>query len=196
MLAFVLRNRYALINLALWGLLAWLLYMGLKWFLPFVLPLVIGTLIAILIEPIVKLLHRLRLPRWLAALLTLLLFFGGGAALLLLLAAKLAIELADFTKQLPHLIGDVIAKGEDLLHQAIAFYGTLSPAMTAKVQENLDALSKTLTEFGKDIAEAVVAWISNIPSMITIFLLSLIISYFVSKDLPKFQRYLLRFVHP
>lgn len=196
MLSFVMRNRFALINLALWVVFAWLLYVGLRWFLPFVLPLLIGTLIAILIEPLVKLLTRIRMPRWLASMVTLLIFFGGGAALLLLLAAKLAIELADFTKHLPSLISDVVAKGQDLLHDAVAFYGTLSPAMTEKVQENLDALSNTLARYGKAMAEAVVAWITNVPSMLTIFLLSLIIAYFVSKDIKKLQRLLLKFISP
>jgi sporulation integral membrane protein YtvI len=196
MLAFVLRKRFALLNLALWAVFAWLLYQALYWAMPLVLPLLLGSLIAVLIEPVVKLLLRLKLPRWLASALTLLLFFGGGATLLLLLAAKLAIELADFTKRVPDLTTGLVVEAHDWMRKGIEFYGTLSPAMTAKVQENLDKVSTTLTALAKNMAGAVLNGLAQVPTLVTIALLSLIICYFVSKDFPKLQRMVLSWIHP
>jgi sporulation integral membrane protein YtvI len=196
MLSFVLKHRYSLMNLGLWLLFGWAVYMGLRFALPFFLPLVIGILIAVLIEPIVKLLLKIKLPRWLASLTTLILLFGGGAALLLLFAAKLMLELAALKDHVPHLVSGVIQRGSDLLHEAVAYYSTLSPEMSAKVQENLQKLADVLTDIGKGIAQAVLDFLRDVPSAVTIFLLSLLISYFLSKDFPLWQRRLLRVVHP
>jgi len=196
MLAFVLRHKLSLINLGLWLLFGWLVFYAARWVIPFILPLLFGVLIAILIEPIVKLLSKIRMPRWVASLTTLLVFFGGVATLLLLLGAKLMIELADFSRRVPEMTAGFVDKGRELLQEAIAFYGTLSPAMTEKVQENLDKLSQVLSNIGKGIASAVLHGLGQVPTLVTIFLLALLISYFVSKDFPIWQRRLYHLLHP
>ena len=196
MLAFVLRNRQALINLGLWIIFFWLLYFALTRALPFITPLLIGVLIAILLEPIVKLLHKLRIPRGVAALTTMLITFGGGLALLTLLGARLAIELSHLSKRIPDMTTDLVVQGQDLLHQAVEFYGTLSPTMSDKLRENMTALADTLTSIGTGIATATLAWLANVPSMVTIFIISLLIAFFISKDFPLWKTRILRFVNP
>lgn len=196
MLSFVMKHRFALINLALWIVFGWLVWVGLRFALPFFLPLVFGLLIAVLIEPAVKLLIKLKLPRWIAAFTTLILFFGGGATLLLLLAAKLMIELAQFSERVPGMARGLVGKGEELLHQAVAFYTTLSPEMSEKVRDNLAKLGTVLGNIGKGISENVLHWLGQVPSAVTIFLLSLLIAYFLSKDFPLWQRRFFRLVNP
>lgn len=196
MLAFVIKNRLKLINLGLWVLVGVLTFLGLRYLLPFVVPLLFGMLIAVLFEPVVKLFVKLKIPRWIASLMTLVLFFGGGAALLLLLAARLVIELTDFARKVPDMAHGLVDKGQELLHEGVALYGQLSPRMSAEVQGQLKKLGEALGEIGKGMADAVVHAIGNVPSMVTIFLLAVVISYFVSKDFPKWQNRLFRLFHP
>ncbi|HEU4964789.1 MAG TPA: AI-2E family transporter, partial [Bacilli bacterium] len=196
MLSFVIRNRLALINLGLWVLVGVLTYYGLKYLLPFVVPLIFGTLIAVLFEPVVKLFVRIKFPRWLASVTALFLFFGGGATVLLLLTAKLVIELKDFAVKIPQLSAGLMARGEDLLHQGVALYGQLSPSMSDQVRTQMDKAGKTLGEIGAGMADSTVKAITNVPSMVTIFLLALIISFFLLKDFPIWQQRLLRLLHP
>lgn len=196
MLAFVKRNAQALINLGLWILLFWLLYFALTRALPYITPLLLGVLIAILLEPIVKLLHKVRIPRGAAALTTILLTFGGGLTLLTLLGARLAIELSHFSGRIPELTRGMVAKGQELVHQAVAFYGTLSPTMTEKVRENMDNIADALTNLGSSIVSGLLAWLANVPSTITIFIISLLIAFFISKDFPLWKTRILRFVNP
>ncbi|MFD2171554.1 sporulation integral membrane protein YtvI [Tumebacillus lipolyticus] len=196
MLSFVLKHRYSLINFALWALFFSLVYLGLRFALPFVLPLIFGILITILMEPVVKLLLKVKLPRWIASLTTLILFFGGGATLLLLLGAKLMIELAHFKDRVPEMTKGLVGKGSDLLHEAVAFYGSLSPEMSEKVRENLGKLGEVLGKIGKDVSDWVLNVLGQVPSAVTIFLLSLLISYFLSKDFPLWQSRLFGLIHP
>lgn len=196
MLAFVKRNAQALINLGLWIIFFWLLYYALTRALPFISPLLLGVLIAILLEPIVKLLHKLRIPRSVSALTTILLTFGGGLTLLTLLGARLAIELGRFSTRIPELTSGMVAQGQDLLRQAITFYGTLSPTMTDKLNENFSKLADALTNLGSSIVTSLLGWLANVPSTITIFIISLLIAFFISKDFPLWKTRILRFVNP
>ncbi|MGB8954361.1 MAG: sporulation integral membrane protein YtvI [Tumebacillaceae bacterium] len=196
MLAFVKRNAQALINLGLWIIFFWLLYFALTRALPYITPLLLGVLFAILLEPIVKLLHKLRIPRGVSALTTILITFGGGLALLTLLGARLAIELGRFSSRIPELTSGMVAQGQELLHRAIAFYGTLSPTMTEKMRENFNRIADALTNFGSGIVSSVLGWLANVPSTITIFIISLLIAFFISKDFPLWKTRILRFVNP
>ncbi|ASS76180.1 sporulation integral membrane protein YtvI [Tumebacillus algifaecis] len=196
MLSFVLKHRYSLINLGLWVLFGWLVWAALRFALPFFLPLLFGLLIAVLIEPVVKLLLKTKMPRWVSSFASLLLLFGGGAAVLILLAAKLTIELAQFSERVPSMASGLVSKGSDLLHSAVAFYTTLSPEMSEKVRENLSQLGSVLANIGKGASENVLHWLGQVPSAVTIFLLSLLIAYFLSKDFPLWQRRLFRLIHP
>jgi sporulation integral membrane protein YtvI len=196
MLAFVLRNRLALINLGLWVLFFWLFYLGLRWVVPFILPLLIGSFIAILLEPIIKLWLKLRIPRWTAAGGTILLVFAGFTGLLAFLGARLMIELAGFINYVPTLMNRFSAQTLDAFHRATEFYGTLSPDMAAQVKKNLTDLAKMLSDWAQAIASSALHALGNIPSLLTITLLSLLIAFFIAKDYPLWKGRILRYVSP
>jgi len=196
MLAFVLNNRQALINLGLWIIFLWIIYLAMTWALPFILPLVFGLMIAIILDPLVRLFGKLRVPRWLGALLAILIFFGGGTALILLLAARLVVELTDFVSSVPSLVGDLITDGQELFHRLSEYVVTLSPGVVNEVKLQLENLGSTIGQLGKDIAQGALNAITSVPTLVTIFLISLLIAFFVSKDFPLWKTRLLRFVHP
>lgn len=196
MLSFVTKHFLTLVNLALWLAFAWLLWISAKWILPFIAPLLFGILIAIMIEPVVKLLHRLRVPRTVGTLTTLLVFFGGSFTLVMLLISKLVIELADFVGRLPSMTEGLVLQGQDLLHKAMEYYGTLSPEMSAEVQKNLNKIAAALSVFGTGVLNSMKNTLLSIPSTVTIFVLSLLIAFFISKDFRLWQVRFLRLIHP
>ncbi|PWK11304.1 sporulation integral membrane protein YtvI [Tumebacillus permanentifrigoris] len=196
MLSFVTKHFLSIVNLVLWLGFAWLVLISAKWVLPFILPLLFGILIAILIEPLVKFLHTLRLPRSLASLTTLVVFFGGSFTLVTLLIAKLVIELADFAKRVPEMTAGLVNQAQTLVHTAVDFYGTLSPEMSAKVQETMQSIAHSLTKFGQGLLTSMTNTVLSIPSTVTIFLLSLLIAFFISKDFRLWQVRFLRLIHP
>ena len=196
MLAFVTKHFLSIVNLALWLAFGWLIWISGKWVLPFVVPLLFGILIAVLIEPVVKLLCRLKLPRSLATLTTLVVFFGGSFTLVTLLIAKLVIELASFGRQVPEMSTGLVARVQDFVHGTVDFYGTLSPEMSAKVQDTMNDIATALTKFGTGLLNSMKDTVLSVPSTVTIFVLSLLIAFFISKDFRLWQVRFLRLLHP
>ncbi|KEO80964.1 sporulation integral membrane protein YtvI [Tumebacillus flagellatus] len=196
MLAFVSKHILSILNLALWLAFGWIIWISGKWVLPFISPLLFGILIAILIEPVVKLLVRLKLPRTVATLTTLIVFFGGSFTLVTLLIAKLVVELVSFTKRVPDLSAGLVDRAQNLVHTAVDFYGTLSPEMSANVQSNLSKISAAITNFGQGMLKSMLNTVQNVPSTVTVFVLSLLIAFFISKDFRLWQVRFLRLLHP
>ncbi|WP_169332829.1 sporulation integral membrane protein YtvI [Effusibacillus pohliae] len=190
MLDWILAYRKQVLNLALFLAAVFLVYCLLKWLLPFVTPLVIGMLIALLIEPLVRFLHRrIGLPRWLSAIAALLLVFGGGIALVVVISAKLVVELADLATKIPGWAQSVVDRFYgDIARLIDLYYANVDLALQAKINENLMNLGQAAGKFGVSLAQAALQAVSSVPNLIVVFLVSLFISYFISKDLLLFKR--------
>ncbi|GAX90201.1 sporulation integral membrane protein YtvI [Effusibacillus lacus] len=190
MLDLILKYRRQLINTALFLVAVLLVYVILKWLVPFVIPLIIGILIALLIEPLVRLLSsKARIPRWISSLIALLLVFGGGVALVVVLSAKLVIELADLAKKIPYWSQLVVDRFYGDVTRLIEIYNTnLTDELKTKINENLMVLGESLGKLGVSAAQAALHGISSVPNLVVILLLSVFIGYFVSKDFLHFKR--------
>lgn len=190
MLDLLLKYRKELLNMALFAAAVFLVYLFLKWLLPFVVPLLIGLVIALLIEPLVRLLSgRGRLPRWASAMVALLLVFGGGLGLLVVLSAKLVIELADLARNIPAWSQAVVNRFYGDITRLVELYNTnLSDELKTNINKNLMTLGESVGKFGVSLAQAALHGITSVPNMVVILLLSLFIGYFISKDLPLFKR--------
>ncbi|BCJ86722.1 sporulation integral membrane protein YtvI [Effusibacillus dendaii] len=196
MLDFIMKYRIQLINFALFLAAVFLIYLLLKWFLPFILPLLIGILVALLIEPLVRFLHRtIRIPRWISSLIALLLVCGGGLALLVVVSAKLVIELAALIRQIPDWVNYMVNRFYgDVMNWIILYNNNLGEELRTKINQNLMTLGESVGRIGVSIAQSALQAISSIPNLLVILLLSLFISYFISKDFLHFKRKLRTFV--
>lgn len=190
MLDFIIKYRKQLINIALFAAAVFLIYLILKWLLPFVVPLLIGFVIAMLMEPLVRFLNRRTgMPRGVSSMISLLLVFGGGLTLLILVSAKLVIELGGLVSNIPIWTQYVVDRFYGDITRYIAIYNAnVSPELQAKVNENLVSLGNTLGKFGAFVAQSALHGISSVPNLLIIFLLAMFISYFISKDWPKFKQ--------
>ncbi|MFC4767755.1 sporulation integral membrane protein YtvI [Effusibacillus consociatus] len=190
MLDFILKYRNQLINLALFLVVVFLVYVILRWLVPFVVPLIVGIIIALLIEPLVRFLsQQARMPRWIASIFSLLLVFGGGVALLVVLSAKLVIELADLARNIPEWSQAVVNRFYGDISRLIQlYYANVDEKFQAKVNENLVNLGQTVGKMGVSFVQSALHGISSVPNLVVILILSLFISYFVSKDFLVFKR--------
>ena len=169
--------------------------------LPLIYPFLIGILLAILINPIVNWLEmKGKFPRWLAVLVTILVLLGILVTLITLLVIEIGTELNHLQQHLPYMFDEYMQKIQlFILNELVPFYdriisiyGSLDNEVQRNVesyvQEVTNSLSKMLSEAGRSLINGILSSLSrSIPVIATAFIISLLASFFLSKDWPKWH---------
>lgn len=169
--------------------------------LPLIYPFLIGILLAILINPAVNWLEKkAKFPRWLAVLITILILLGLLITLITLLVIEIGTELNLLQRHLPYIFDEYMGKIQQfILYQVVPFYDrliSLYGSLDNEVQRNIEgyvqevttSLSHVLSEAGRSLINGILSFIRSIPIIATAFIISLLASFFLSKDWPKWQR--------
>lgn len=187
----------ALIVLAVVIISAILVYYFFKLFYPFI----IGTVIVMLINPIIKFLEsKARFPRLLAVLTTLFLFITIFAGAITLLIAEIIAGSSYLAKIVPEKV-DAIIKSIQLFftEKVIPFYEGIASkfnaldadkqtTITRSIQEASNELSSTVTTFLQNFLTSLPALVSWIPSAATGIVFILLATFFISKDWKKLSK--------
>ena len=187
----------ALIVLAVVIISAILVYYFFKLFYPFI----IGTVIVMLINPIIKFLEKkARFPRLLAVLTTLFLFITIFAGAITLLIAEIIAGSSYLAKIVPEKV-DAIIKSIQLFftEKIIPFYEGIASkfnafdadkqtTITRSIQEASNELSSTVTTFLQNFLTSLPALVSWIPSAATGIVFILLATFFISKDWKKLSK--------
>jgi len=171
-----------------------LLYLAWKYVVPEVLvvlnfilvvltPFILAAALALLIEPLVRLLTtRCRFNRSLAVLLSMLLVIGGAGGLLTLLIFRLVGELTELSVRLPQYVGPLQDYINRLVEQGKIFYFQLPPAVTDQVGKNMGAVTGWLSNFAGNLAFWLLHLLTSLPNAVTAIVVALVATYFVSRD--------------
>jgi len=187
LLAVYLAAKYALPEL-----LDWLFYL-----LAVLSPFLLAIMFSIFMEPLVVIFsHRGRVSRTFAVLVTMLVFFGGILTLLTLIILRLVKELSDIYLTLPQRALETEQFIDLWIKKGILFYGTLPKSVTDNLRSSLNNISNTMQHWTGDMLSILLNIISGIPSVIMIILVSLVATYFFSKDREKIAWLWLRIVPP
>ena len=183
------------------GLLALLigLWAAIEYLLPLTLPFILGTLLAVGAEPLVRLSAKhLKLPRALAAgvgvTLTLLLF----VALVSLLGAFALRELMALTRDMPD-IRQTAIKGTQQLEFFLVELShktpkSIQPALTSTVEAAFDDTSALMETLGHRTTDAVTATLSRVPRVVLTLATGILAGFMISGRLPKLKAALSRHI--
>ncbi|MDK2784251.1 MAG: hypothetical protein PWQ41_784 [Bacillota bacterium] len=171
-------NRTNKLVLAAVGFLL-VLYLGLRYLLPLVLPFVLGAFLAVVLDPAVSFLQRrVRLPRAWAAAITLLgamSLFGGSAFYLTL---HVAADIADLSRQLPVYSSGMIKTIQELAAETQDFYLHLPEPLLKMAEE----VVLWLYDLAGVALKSLLAALSSVPEILVVFILSCVAAYFLSRD--------------
>ncbi len=165
---------------------------------PLIYPFIIGWLLAMMLNPFVNFMERRwRTPRWLGVTIALLLFLSIIVTVFTLIVTQLVIEIADLTDKMPTYIDQVsdyfsefISKDFYLgiVDKITNFYQGLDADYQSKinenVRENFDSFSTELTDFIMMILSGILGFLTSIPNVVTVLVIALLASFFMSKDWP------------
>lgn len=151
--------------------------------LPLMVPFVLAIFISFLIEPMVVILQKhVRMSRGPAVALSMLALFSFFGTIISLILLRLVTELIDLSKTLPDVITDIRIWFENLLPRLQHLYGELPPAVTNYVQESFGSMAQALQVLISKTVNSLLNTFSAVPGIVTLLVVSLLASYFISKD--------------
>lgn len=150
--------------------------------LPWVLPFVIALLLAELMDPLITLLTKKgRLPRSIAVVVVLLVFIGLVVVGATALVARLVSEIAVLIDKLPYLYPAMIDMGNRFAEQFGAFHASLPVAVQRIMTDTLNGVQERLKEL-LPVLMKTLGSISSLPAFLTNSLITLIATFFISRD--------------
>lgn len=148
-------------------------------------PFILAGIITIFIEPLVNLLHnKTKLSRSAAVGLSLLTVIGGLGTIITLIILRLVAELIDLSVSLPLYARPIEDKINGLIEQGRLFYFKLPQGVAKGLQEslNLDTISGRLSDMAGTLANSLLRIAGAVPGTIMVILVTLIATYFISRD--------------
>ncbi|MDA8233806.1 MAG: sporulation integral membrane protein YtvI [Clostridia bacterium] len=194
------------------------LYFLAKYVLPFFLPLIgtvlsfftpfiLAIILSLFLEPIIRFLHlRLGFSRTLSVVAAMLAVFSGVGAVLGFLVVRLIYELSHLINAIPAYQQDLGVLANQLVEQGKRYWqqGTdlearyVPEELTEAIRGNLDTLYRAIGELASSTVNSLINFASLIPggitTFITILLVSLLATFFISKDRPGLVKIWLRWV--
>ncbi|WP_410511978.1 sporulation integral membrane protein YtvI [Paenibacillus sp. BR2-3] len=160
--------------------------------LPLLYPLLLAWLLAYVMHPLVLALKQLKLPGWLAVILSLLFYIGGTALVLTALVTRLVKELIVLTQTL-HLHSDQWrellltwsrnASIQNMINQINQFYRE-NPDYHATIDSNISRTTETVgyavTQLVTGFFNTLLKLISALPSMGTVLIVVVLAAFFLS----------------
>jgi sporulation integral membrane protein YtvI len=174
--------------------------------MPLVYPFVIGWLIAMFIEPMVRWLNkRAKIPRWAGVTLILLLLLSLLLTLIIFLVAEIVVELtklADFLPMIFDKIGQTFVQtftkeNTDFrrIIDTVQTYLEKNPEheqrISQSIQENIGVIADKGSEFITGILVAIGQFISNLPYLITVLVFITLAALFIGWDWPRLRKKIL-----
>lgn len=163
---------------------------------PLLYPFLISILIALAINPLVnQLSRRAKFPRWLAVILALLLLLSLVLGAATLIVTFTVIEIGNLTNKLPHTVNELSDYVQKLITQETLtgiynrlefMYAQLDPSYQETVKDTVGKAVTSISQGSKDFAlkflDSVKNLLLSLPNLATVFVISLMGAFFISKD--------------
>ena len=177
-----------LINVLYYGVILALIYVGIKYALPVVMPFVLAFLIVLLLRgPARRLSARTKLPaRWLR-LLFLVAFYVVLFGLIVLFGAKLISWLGDFIQQMPTFYQNTIRPAIEAISGWVeSVVGQFDPSLVASIDNAFEAMSSSLgtavSSFSSSAVGVVTNFLAGMPGAIVNVVLMVVSSFYLASD--------------
>ncbi|MCX7711847.1 MAG: sporulation integral membrane protein YtvI [Clostridia bacterium] len=154
----------------------------------FLAPFVIALIVSSLMEPIINFLTtKLRIPRRLAAAVTLLVFLGAFGSVIFLLVSRLITEIKDIYVMFPKYFTQVYDEVMVLINRALDIYHGLPKDVTYNIESftaelpskfNMEGITENVSKSVMGILKG----ISNIPQVLIFILVTILSTYFLASD--------------
>lgn len=163
-------------------------------------PFIFALVISMLIEPLVKLFQRLRLGRGLSVILAMIIFFGIFISISTFAISRLVFEIKDLYDSLPVYYDEMYNLIEALIQKGTELYMQLTPDATKIIGDLLvntfDKLKLVLGQMLTQTPSSTLSFISKISGTFFSIIVTLVATFFFSKDKALILGFILRQLTP
>ncbi len=161
--------------------------------LKYTFPFLAGFLLALLAQPVIRWLReKLRLPGALASALATLAVYAALFGLLFLIGYWLVSEISNLVAYLSALsqenLGDLTAPLDRLLDQLGSFLKNVDSDFIRQNQEKLLGIAQSGLSIASRALSAAVGLLTSLPTVMTMFIVMILSTYFFSKDMASIRR--------
>lgn len=160
-------------------------------------PFILALIVAIFIDPLVNFLElRIRLPRSLAVLLSLFLVLGLFSVFLILISSRMVIELMQLSGIIPSINKYLLDEGLLVVKEIRSFISSnpLPAEVQQSIQENIAQILNNLKLFLGKATELLINFLTTLPLVFTIVIVSAVTTFFISKDKEIIINYLINLI--
>lgn len=192
------KKRSFIINVVYYAIVIAIMYIAIKYGLSWFFPFVIGLLIASILNPIINFISRkVKINRKLTAGIIVLIFYSTVGVLITLLGVKIFIELKAMFIRLPDIyVGSIEPLISDVFENIQFIIRKLDPEMVQGIQ---DMSASFLSSFGSiisSVSSGVIGFISSklssLPAFFIGVIFSIIASFFFAMDYKKIEEFVMR----
>ena len=188
------RQKAFIIHAAYITLILGLVYVSIKYFLPLLMPFVIGMIVALVFRPLIDLIHeKTRMKRSLVSIFILILFYSLLALLISLIGLKVFTYIENLFYRLPALYADTI---EPAIRKIADNLILRFPEIEYYVEEFLENISVSIFDYLKTISSTVVTAITGfagqLPALLIKFIFTIVSSFFFTIDYYRIGDFVMR----
>ncbi len=185
-----------IIDVLYFALAAALLYVGVKYALGWILPFIIGFIVALLLKPVIRFLYRkIKIPEKVSAIILVLLVYAVVGFLIFLIGAKIVLMIKDGLVTLPDMYSDYISPLIfRLFEQLRELTARLDPQVAQVIENTINSLSDSTGSLISSLSSKVMVSLSStamsVPGIILFILLAIISSVYFAIDFRRITGYL------
>lgn len=166
------------------------IYISITYLFPFFAPFVIALVVSYINEPVIRLLKRLKIPRKIAAVISLLATMSALGFAITVGIIKIYDELTILRTNLNTYSGGISSQINELIFKATNFYNALPVEVTDTITKNLASLSNKLTGIITAIIQYTINTASSLPKLTVFIIVTILATYFISSDKKKISLFL------
>lgn len=175
--AFIIRVLYIALLLAL-------VYVGIKFLLPLLMPFVIGIIIAVVFRPLIDLIHKkIHIKRAFVSIAVLILFYGLIGLIISLLGVKVFTLLQDLLDNLPDLYNNYIYPALDKISNDLV---KQFPGIKDQVDDFKNNIGTSTLDYLKNASSSILGKLTNLagqlPSLLIKLIFTIVSSFFFTID--------------
>ncbi len=175
-----------------------LLFIGFFSTISYTLPFVLAFLIACLMKPLTEFFKkRLHMSNTFSSLISTILSFALITGVITLIVMKVAVESRDILASLPHInIDNITNYFMSTLDTFKNFYESLDPTIINQVQSQISSITSGVINIFGVVLEKLIKLAMSMPLIFMLILVTLLATFFISRDLPDIKKRLYSALSP
>jgi sporulation integral membrane protein YtvI len=168
------------------------LYLAFKIAFIYFLPIIIASIFSMFMEPLVRNLEKIKVPRMIGTLIAMIVFLGTVITISIFAISRAVTELTIFYKKIPEYSVQIYESLSQLIEQGKTIYLQLPPEALTILQQSVGSIFEKITALITTLTTGILNTLTSLPGILIFTLITLIATFFITKDKAMIKTFVLR----